>query len=161
MFVNRKFPVTSVSVKGSTKLPPANTSTFANGFPVVQSVTLPVIEEVSSHIPHTVVLIVHPGGHVLEQSITYKMSYCWYIQHVSLLCTLFVNRLTAINPLTAKLYNLNFHPLEGCVSLTRSTTLSEWKLFRFGKMEVSCFQILRIDVTFYLCHMFKRWYLMC
>ena len=32
---------------------------------------------------------------------------------------------------------------------TRYTTSSEWKLFRFDKMEVNCFQILLIDVTFY------------
>ena len=65
--------VTSVSAKGSTKLSPANTSTFACGFPVVQSVTLPVIEVESSQIPHTVVLEVHPGGQVLKQSVTYKL----------------------------------------------------------------------------------------
>ena len=76
MFVSRKFPVTSVSAKGSSKLFPANTSTFASGFPVVQSVTLPVTEVESSQIPHTVVLIVHPGGQVLEHSVTDKMSYC-------------------------------------------------------------------------------------
>ena len=40
-------------------------------------------------------------------------------------------------------------------SLTRSTTSSKWKLFRFDKMEVNCFQILLIDVTFYL-HMFEK-----
>ena len=38
------------------------------------------------------------------------------------------------NPLTAKLFNWS------CVSLTRSTTSSEWKLSRFDKMEVNCFQ---------------------
>ena len=43
-----------------------------------------------------------------------------------------------------------FSPTWSCVSLTRSTTSSEWKLFRFDKMEVNCFQILPIDVTFYL-----------
>ena len=47
----------------------------------------------------------------------------------------------AFNPLTAKLFNLNFHPLEVVAS-------SEWKLFRFDNMEVNCFQILLIDVTF-------------
>ena len=43
-----------------------------------------------------------------------------------------------VNPLTAKLFNLNFHPLEVV------------KLLRFDKMEVNCFQLLLIDVTFYL-----------
>ena len=32
----------------------------------------------------------------------------------------------------------------------RSKTSSEWKLFRFDKMEVNSFQILLVDVTFYL-----------
>ena len=53
------------------------------------------------------------------------------------------------NPLTAKLFNLNFHSLEVSVSLTRSITSSDWKLFRFDKMEVNYFQILLIDVTFH------------
>ena len=35
-------------------------------------------------------------------------------------------------------------------SLTRPTTSSEWKLFRFDKMKVNSFQILLVDVTFYL-----------
>ena len=48
------------------------------------------------------------------------------------------------NPLTAKLFNLNFHPLEVV------DRVSEWKLFRFDKMEVNYFQILLVDVTFYL-----------
>ena len=47
-----------------------------------------------------------------------------------------------INPLTGKLFNLNFHPLE--------VVSSEWKLFGFDKIEVNSFQILLIDVTFYL-----------
>ena len=34
-----------------------------------------------------------------------------------------------------------------CVSLTRSTTSSEWKLFTSDSMEGNCFQILLIDVT--------------
>ena len=35
------------------------------------------------------------------------------------------------------------------------TTSSEWKLFRFDNMDVNCFQILLIDVTFYLYHVQK------
>ena len=55
-----------------------------------------------------------------------------------------------------------FSPTWSCVSLTRSTTSSEWKLFRFDKMEVNCFQILLIDVTYnFIFNMFKRWHLMC
>ena len=48
-----------------------------------------------------------------------------------------------LNPLTAKPYNQNFHPL-------KVVTSSEWKLFGFGKMEVNAFEILLPDVTFYL-----------
>ena len=46
----------------------------------------------------------------------------------------------SFNPLTANLFNMNFHPLKSCVSLTRSTTSSEWKLFRFDKTEVNIFK---------------------
>ena len=56
------------------------------------------------------------------------------------------------NPLAAKLLNLNFHALE-VVSRWRDPQLQvSVKLFRFAKMEVNCFQILLIDVTFYLYH---------
>ena len=41
------------------------------------------------------------------------------------------HQLVLFNPLTAKLFNLNFYPLE-----------VEWKLFRFDIMEVNSFQIL-------------------
>ena len=47
-----------------------------------------------------------------------------------------------INPLPAKLFNFNFHPLE--------VTSGQWKLFRFDKMVVNSLQILLVDVTFYL-----------
>ena len=46
---------------------------------------------------------------------------------------------------------LEFSPTWSCVSLTRSTTLSEWKLFRFDKMEVNDFEMLLI----YLSHVKK------
>ena len=36
------------------------------------------------------------------------------------------------------------------VSLTRFTASSEWKLFRYEKMEVNEFEILLFDVTFYM-----------
>ena len=49
-----------------------------------------------------------------------------------------------------KIIQSEFSPTWSCVSLTRSTTSSEWKLFRFDKMEVNSFQILPVDVTFYL-----------
>ena len=46
------------------------------------------------------------------------------------------------NPFIAKLFNLNFHSLE-VVSRWRDPQLpSEWKLYRFDKMAVNCFQNL-------------------
>ena len=53
-------------------------------------------------------------------------------------------------PFNRQIIQSEFSPTWSCVSLTRSTASSEWKLFRFDKMEVNCFQILLIDVTFYL-----------
>ena len=49
-----------------------------------------------------------------------------------------------------QIIQFEFSPTWSCVSLTRSTTSSEWKLFKFDKMEVNSFQILLVDVTFYL-----------
>ena len=49
-----------------------------------------------------------------------------------------------------QIIQFEFSPTLSCVSLTRSTTLSEWKIFRFDQMEVNSFQILLVDVTFYL-----------
>ena len=60
-------------------------------------------------------------------------------------------------PFNRQIIQSEFSPTWSCVSLTRSTTSSDWKLFRFDKMEVNCFQILLIHVTF--LNMFKRWYL--
>ena len=51
-------------------------------------------------------------------------------------------KMSIVNPLTANLFNLIFHPLE-VVSRWRDPQLQV-------KMEVNCFQILLIDVTFYL-----------
>ena len=59
---------------------------------------------------------------------------------------------TLHQPLNRQIIQSEFSPTWSCVSLTRSTTLSEWKLFRFDKMEVNCFQISLIAVTFYLYH---------
>ena len=54
------------------------------------------------------------------------------------------------NALTAKLYNLHFHPLK--VSRRRDPQLQVSEIFRFDKMKVNSFQILLIDDTFYLYH---------
>ena len=54
------------------------------------------------------------------------------------------------SPFNRQIIQSEFSPTWSCVSLTRSTTSREWKLFRFDKKEVNCFQILLIDVTFYL-----------
>ena len=56
------------------------------------------------------------------------------------------------DPLTANIFNLNFHPLE-VVSSWRDPQLQvseNYSNIIFDKMEVNCFQILLIDVTFYL-----------
>ena len=55
-----------------------------------------------------------------------------------------------ITTFNRQVIQFEFSPTWSCVSLTRSTTSSEWKLFRFDKMEVNSFQILLIDVTLYL-----------
>ena len=54
-----------------------------------------------------------------------------------------------INPLTVKLFNRNFHPLE-IVSRRRDPQLQVSKNSHLTKMEVNSFQILLVDVTFYL-----------
>ena len=55
-----------------------------------------------------------------------------------------------INPLTAKLFNRNFYPLE-VVSRWRDPQLQVSDNYSdLTKWEVNCFQILLIDVTFYL-----------
>ena len=51
---------------------------------------------------------------------------------------------------TTTTIQFEFLPTWSCVLLTRSTTSSEWKLFRFNKMEVKSFQILLVAVTFHL-----------
>ena len=55
-----------------------------------------------------------------------------------------------VQPFHRQIIQFEFSHTWSCVSLTRSTTSSEWKLFRFDKMEVNSSQILLIDVTFYL-----------
>ena len=56
----------------------------------------------------------------------------------------------SFNTLTAKFFNLNFHPLE-VVSRWRDLQLQvSENFFRFDKMVVNSFQILLVDVTFYL-----------
>ena len=54
------------------------------------------------------------------------------------------------NPLTVKLFNLNFHPLE-VVSRWRDPQLQVSENYTdLKKMEVNSFQILLVDVTFVL-----------
>ena len=64
------------------------------------------------------------------------------------------------NPSTAKLFYWNFRPRE-VVSRWRDPKLpSEYKLFRFDKMEVNDFEIWLIDVTFLSDHIVcvnKKW----
>ena len=58
--------------------------------------------------------------------------------------------LEILEPFSRQIILLEFSPTWSCVSLTRSTTSSEWKLFKFDKIEVNKFQILLINVIFYL-----------
>ena len=58
-------------------------------------------------------------------------------------------------PFDRQIIQFEFSLTWSCVSLTQSTTSSEWKLFRFDKMEVNSFQILLVDVTFYLEHIYN------
>ena len=53
-------------------------------------------------------------------------------------------------PFKRQIIQLEFSPIWICVSLTRPTTSSEWKLFRFDKIEVNDFEISLFCVTFYL-----------
>ena len=78
----------------------------------------------------------------------------WYNNLMWKACKLII---MLVKPITAKLFILNFHPLE-VVSRWRDPQLSsEWKLIKFDKMDVSDFEIVLIDVTFYL--MLESWYL--
>ena len=52
-------------------------------------------------------------------------------------------------PLNRQIIKSEFSLTWSCVSLTRSTYSSEWKLFRFDIMEVKKFQTLPNNVTFY------------
>ena len=65
------------------------------------------------------------------------------------------NETKTVKPLNRQIIYLEFSLTGSCVSLTRSTASSEWKLFRFDKMEVNHFEILLIHVTFYLQHVQK------
>ena len=55
-----------------------------------------------------------------------------------------------------QIIQFEFSPTWSCVSLTRSTTSSEWKLFRFDKMEVNSFQNFAG-----WCHILSLPYLKC
>ena len=67
----------------------------------------------------------------------------WALQDVHVLSSPF-NRQIDLNQINQSEFSLTW----SCVSLTRSTTSSEWKLFRFDKIEVNCFQILLIDAAY-------------
>ena len=51
--------------------------------------------------------------------------------------------------LAAKSFNWNSHPFDECHA-DAIHNFEWWKLFRFYKIEVNDFQILLIDVTFYI-----------
>ena len=51
-------------------------------------------------------------------------------------------------PFDRQIFQLKFPSTWSCVSLTRSTTWSEWKLFGFDKIGGNDFQILMIFLIF-------------
>ena len=57
---------------------------------------------------------------------------------------------TIDSPFNRQIIQSEFSPTSSCVSLTRSTTSSEWKLCTFDKMDINSFQIVLIDVTLWL-----------
>ena len=65
-----------------------------------------------------------------------------------------------ILPFDRQIIQFEFSPTWSCVSLTRSTTSSEWKLFRCDKMGVTGFKYCWL-MSHFIFKMFKRWYLMC
>ena len=78
---------------------------------------------------------------------------CWHYRWITCICTdvwgLFYK------PFNCQIIKFEFSPTWSCVSLPRSTTTSEWKLFRFDKMKVNYFQLLLIDVKFFYQHVWK------
>ena len=59
------------------------------------------------------------------------------------------------NPLTAKLFNFNFHPLE-VVSRWRDPKLQASENYSdFDQMDVDYFQILLIKATYYIQYVWK------
>ena len=57
---------------------------------------------------------------------------------------------------------VNFSPTWSCVSLTRSTSSSEWKLVKVDQMEVNEFEIFLINLlSRFIFRMLESWYLMC
>ena len=95
-------------------------------------------------------------GFVCSQGSWYEKVYftiqifCVYCDVGYLCANIRVRGKRAGYPFNRQIIQFEFSPTSSCVSLTRSTTSSEWKLFRFDKMEVNSFQILLVDVTFYL-----------
>ena len=63
-------------------------------------------------------------------------------------CAMHLKGSVEITTVVVLLSNRNVSPSWTCVSLTRFTTSSEWKLFRFDKIEVNDFAVLMFDVTF-------------
>ena len=66
-----------------------------------------------------------------------------------------ITLIAEFNPLTDKLFNWNFYPLQ-VVSRWRDPQLQVSENYsRFDKMEVNDFEILLVDVTFYLWYVLK------
>ena len=66
----------------------------------------------------------------------------------------------SFNPFTAKLFNLNFHPLE-VVSCWRDSQLQVSENYsELTKWRSTLFKSCWL-MSHFICNMFKRWYLMC
>ena len=66
-----------------------------------------------------------------------------------------------LQPFDRQIIQFEFLPTWSCVSLMRSTTSSEYKLFRFNKNGGKRFSSLADLRSHFIFNMFKMWYLMC
>ena len=85
---------------------------------------------------------------IVEKQI--KLKNIYYKWNKSFYASNHVGGIFMINPLTAKLFNWNFHPLEVVCRWRDPQLQVGGNLFRFDKMEVNKIQNLLTSVTFYL-----------
>ena len=72
----------------------------------------------------------------------------------------YIKKIQRLNPLTAKLFNFNFHPLE-IVSRWRDPQLEVSENYsELTKWRSTVFKYCWL-MSYFIFNMFKRWYLMC